>query len=167
MAIQSLSPQIQELMNHGSTVFIPEVLSREFYWEERDVYVNIDKGFFLERNPVSGECRWNTNSDSATMYSQLYWSGVYGSTRFTDNTDTALLMDEDLNFFIEKSLTYKKFTFYTSAAANELSKKHKNSIPEGELRISALGDMGEKKDTISLTKREAKALHGFLSKMLA
>jgi hypothetical protein len=74
--------------------------------------------------------------------------------------------DKDLNFYIEKCLTHKAFTFYTGAAVNGLSKNHKNSI-EGELRISENTLPGEPRNTISLTKREAIALHSFLSKMLA
>jgi hypothetical protein len=152
MAIQSLPAQIQDLMNFESTMFVPGSFN-ERTGIVRDVYVNLDKGFYLERIPGTDDCRWFTNADSHEMAAQLRWA------HFSD-------CDEDLNFYIEKRLTHKAFTFYTSAAANGLSKNHKNSI-EGELRISALGEMGEKENTISLTKREAIALHSFLSKMLA
>ena len=154
MAIQSLPPQIQDLMNLESTIFIPGSFNERIGGDYWDAYINIDKGFYLEQTPDLAGCRWFTDADSHEMAAQLRYA------HFSD-------CDEDLNFYINKRLTHKEFTFYTSAAAKSLSKKHKNSISEGELRISALGDMGEKENTISLTKREAKALHGFLSKMLA
>ena len=171
IAIQSLSSlpsEVQDLMNLESTVF----MHREEFDELtgmtilRDIYANIDKGFYLDaKGDPSVDARWFLDAEPQEVAAQLPSDGhpCRGTTR----------VDADINFFRTSTLTQKTFSFYTSTLIpKEVTEKcnRKNSVKDHFV----IEDFGFRSDhqredanTISLNMREAKALHRWLTAALA
>ena len=174
IAIQSLSSlpsEVQDLMKLESTVF----MHREEFDEIagmttlRDIYANIDKGFYLDAKgdpTTSRDARWFLDAEPQEVAAQLPSMSDHpcrGTTR----------VDADINFFRANTLAQKTFSFYTSTLIpKEVTEKcnRKNSVKDHFV----IEDFGYRSDrqredanTISLNMREAKALHRWLTAALA
>ena len=174
IAIQSLSSlpsEVQDLMKLESTVF----MHREEFDELtgmttlRDIYANIDKGFYLDATgdpTTSRDARWFLDAEPQEVAAQLPSMSDHpcrGTTR----------VDADINFFRANTLAQKTFSFYTSTLIpKEVTEKcnRKNSVKDHFV----IEDFGYRSDhqredanTISLNMREAKALHRWLTAALA
>ena len=174
IAIQSLSSlpsEVQDLMKLESTVF----MHREEFDEItgmttlRDIYANIDKGFYLDATgdpTTSRDARWFLDAEPQEVAAQLPSMSDHpcrGTTR----------VDADINFFRANTLAQKTFSFYTSTLIpKEVTEKcnRKNSVKDHFV----IEDFGYRSDhqredanTISLNMREAKALHRWLTAALA